>query len=65
MVRVTVEGTGYSLKNEWGDITLSDYLALAVIPVPVKLRKRWDLLMTGSDEVVKDTYRNIVKDYSF
>lgn len=63
MVRVTVEGTGYSLKNEWSDITLSEYLALATIPVPVKLRKRWEMLMTGSDEVVKDTYRNIVKDY--
>ena len=65
MVRVTVEGTDYSLRNEWGDITLAQYQALAAIALPPKLRKRWEALIDGSDDYdkIKDTYRNVVKDY--
>ena len=65
MVRVTVEGHDYSLRNEWGDITLSQYLAIAVIPLPVKLRRKWDSLMEGTDDYdkVKDTYRDVIKNY--
>lgn len=66
MIKVTISGKEYLLKNSWDDITLKDFQEVYHIAIPVKLKSRWLALigdkMSDYDKII-DTHREIVKVY--
>ena len=66
MVTVTIRDVQYSLCDKWDDITLEEFQRLFDIPIPAKLRQRWEALIGGKEkeyDAIADTHREIIKTY--
>lgn len=64
MIAVKIEGSEYSLKDDWDDITLREFQDICRLSVPSKLKERYVALLSGDTakyDQIKDTYREVVK----
>jgi len=62
MIKVTIEGKEYELKNKWDDLTLEEYEQVCKVKIPSSLKKKYELMLQGKFEEVQDgSYRDIVK----